>query len=124
MPLERGLPATCKGRPPAGDGHPRARPASTIPQGRLPAARPQGMTANGQSPTANPQEAASGTPARGCPLRSRKGLSPAGATMLVAGVAAPWQGGYRPQRTAPPPAQGQRWRRRRRRVNERVRASF
>ncbi|RWV91931.1 hypothetical protein BHE74_00059410 [Ensete ventricosum] len=62
------------------------------------------------------------TSGRGRLRLTRKGLPPAGATAPAAGVAAPWQGGYRPQRAALPPAQGQR--RRRRRVKERVRASF
>ncbi|RWV93944.1 hypothetical protein GW17_00043562 [Ensete ventricosum] len=86
----------------------------------------------GQPLAISPQEAAHGAPARGCPRRTRKGLPtahPQGAATsrggdAVARVATPWQGGCRPQCATPPPAQGQRRRWQRRRVKERVRASF
>ncbi|RZS19565.1 hypothetical protein BHM03_00051978 [Ensete ventricosum] len=64
-------------------GHQRARPAAASPQGQ-----PTG--ANCQRPA----------------------LSPAGAVAPVAGVAAPWQGGCRPQMaTVAYAGQWQRWRR-------------
>ncbi|RWW46871.1 hypothetical protein BHE74_00047175 [Ensete ventricosum] len=81
---------------------------------------PKGVTAHGRGqlrltrkrlPTVHPQgPTASGQPARGC-RQQGQWHRPQG-----------WR--RRSQRAAPPPAQGQRRRWRRKRVKERVRASF
>ncbi|RWW42193.1 hypothetical protein BHE74_00052273 [Ensete ventricosum] len=101
-----------KGQPPAGAagcGQPVGATASDEPamDGRQ---RP----ACKRLPTAHPQGG-------GCQRPTRKGLPLAGSAASIAGVAAPWQGDCRLQRTAPSSAQGQ-WRQRCRRVKERVRA--
>ncbi|RZS20906.1 hypothetical protein BHM03_00053475 [Ensete ventricosum] len=88
-PPARGRLATAN--PPCRGGWLQPRPPCKGSAGHLQGA----VTSRGN----NPQGKVAGSqPARGCLRRTHKGLPPVRAAAPVVGVAAPWQGGCRPQR--------------------------